>query len=376
MARLRRLPRKTSLCLLGWAHELAVVLHAACCKRERRGCRPDGARGYAKGGGPGFTGSAKLDPKAPEAQKFFRKRSLVIAGLAVGFAAINAVSGGYVGFDFAEAVVDIPSGLAWMAVNFLPSSASLEKLPQILPALLSTVLDSVASSTTAAVLAYVVAVLGSRSVGLGGVAQVLARGIASLFRNIPVVAWAFILLFAVIAFVLGLLAAMNLSNRGVSNVIKAAMSLFRAILTILWVLIFTVAIGLGPEAAVAGLLFHGVAYLTKAYSESFEEVDPGVVEALRASGASWWQVVFSAVVPEKLTEILSWTFIRFEINFVNAVAVGAVAGAGGIGYQLFLAGSFYYDIHEVGIIVYFCLAVALVLEVLSTQLRKRYLVQN
>lgn len=181
---------------------------------------------------------------------------------------------------------------------------------------------------------------------------------------------------AVIAFVLGLLAAMNLSSRGVSNVIKAAMSLFPAIPTILWVLIFTVAIGLGPEAAVAGLLFHGVAYLTKAYSESFEEVDPSVVEALRASGASWWQVVFSAVVPEKLTEILSWTFIRFEINFVNAVAVGAVAGAGGIGYQLFLAGSFYYDIHEVGTIVYFCLAVALVLEVLSTQLRKRYLVQN
>lgn len=92
---------------------------------------------------------------------------------------------------------------------------------------------------------------------------------------------------AVIAFVLGLCAAMNLSNRVASNAIKAVMSLFRAVPTILWVLIFTVAIGLGPEAAVAGLLFHGIAYLTKAYSESFEEVDPGVVEALRASGASW-----------------------------------------------------------------------------------------
>lgn len=181
---------------------------------------------------------------------------------------------------------------------------------------------------------------------------------------------------AVIAFVLGLCAAMNLSNRVASNAIKAVMSLFRAVPTILWVLIFTVAIGLGPEAAVAGLLFHGIAYLTKAYSESFEEVDPGVVEALRASGASWWQVVFSAVVPEKLSEILSWTFIRFEINFVNAVAVGAVAGAGGIGYQLFLAGSFYYDIHEVGLIVYFCFAVAVALELLSTQLRKRLIVQN
>ena len=107
-----------------------------------------------------------------------------------------------------------------------------------------------------------------------------------------------------------------------------------------------------------------------------EDGEAGVLEALRASGASWWQVVFQGVVPEKVNEMLSWTFIRFEINFVNAVAVGAVAGAGGIGYQLFLAGSFYYNIHEVGLIVYLCLAVAVVLEVAATQLRKRYIVQH
>ncbi|MDR2197239.1 MAG: ABC transporter permease subunit [Coriobacteriales bacterium] len=178
---------------------------------------------------------------------------------------------------------------------------------------------------------------------------------------------------AIIAFVLGLLAAANLSNRVLSNVIKAVMSFFRAVPTILWVLVFTVAVGLGPEAAVCGLLFHGVAYLVKAYSESFEELDAGVIEALRASGASWWQVVFSAVVPTKMSELLSWTFIRFEINFVNAVAVGAVAGAGGIGYELYLAGSFYHNIHEVGAIVYCCLAVAAVLEIVATRLRKRYI---
>ena len=181
---------------------------------------------------------------------------------------------------------------------------------------------------------------------------------------------------AVIAFVLGLLAASNLSSKPVSNAIKVLMSVARAVPTILWVLVFSVAIGLGPEAAVTGLLFHSVAYLVKAYSESFEEVDPGVLEALRASGARWWQVVFRGVVPEKVNEMLSWTFIRFEINFVNAVAVGAVAGAGGIGYQLFLAGSFYYNIHEVGLIVYLCLAVAVVLEIVATQLRKRYIVQK
>lgn len=176
---------------------------------------------------------------------------------------------------------------------------------------------------------------------------------------------------AVIAFVLGLFAAVNLSNRVASNAIKACMSVFRAVPTILWVLVFTVAIGLGPEAAVIGLLFHSIAYLVKAYSESFEEIDKGSLEALRACGASWWQTVFAAVVPEKASEMLSWTFIRFEINFVNAVAVGAVAGAGGIGYQLFLAGSFYYNIHEVGLIVYLCLAVAVVLEIVATRLRAR-----
>jgi phosphonate transport system permease protein len=178
---------------------------------------------------------------------------------------------------------------------------------------------------------------------------------------------------AAFAFLLGLCAAANLSNRVVSNVIKAMMSFFRAVPTILWVLVFTVAVGLGPEAAVCGLLFHSIAYLVKAYSESFEEVDGAVIEALRASGASWWQIVFQAVVPEVMSEVLSWTFIRFEINFVNAVAVGAVAGAGGIGYQLYLAGSFYHNIHEVGFIVYACLLVAAVLEIVATRLRKGYL---
>ena len=113
--------------------------------------------------------------EAYTARWFFRKRTLCIVGLVAGFLAINALSGAYVDFDFMEAAADIPGGLAWMAVNFLPSAASLEKLPQIMPALLSTVLDSIAASTTAALLAYVVAVLGSRSVGLGGVAQVSHR---------------------------------------------------------------------------------------------------------------------------------------------------------------------------------------------------------
>jgi len=49
--------------------------------------------------------------------------------------------------------------------------------------------------------------------------------------------------------------------------------------------------------------------------------------------------------------------------------VGAAAGAGGIGYQLFMSSSFYFNFHEVGVMVYMILAFALVLEIISYRLR-------
>lgn len=180
----------------------------------------------------------------------------------------------------------------------------------------------------------------------------------------------------IVSFFLALAASENLSSPAVSNVVKGVVAIIRSIPTILWVLVFTVAIGLGSEAAVLGISFHSIAYLTKSYSESFEEIDAGVIEALRATGASFWQVVFQAIVPATITKIISWTFIRLEINFTNAVAVGAFAGAGGIGFQLYQAGSRYYNLHEVGVIVYVCLVAAFVLEFVSVRLRRRYILND
>lgn len=176
---------------------------------------------------------------------------------------------------------------------------------------------------------------------------------------------------AIISLVLGLLAARNLSSPTVSAFIKGGVAFIRAVPTVLWVLIFAVAAGLGSVAAVIGMTFHSVGYLIKAYSEAFEELDEGVIEALKASGASWWQIVFQAVIPSSGTYLISWTFMRFEINFAVAVAMGAAAGAGGIGYDMFMASTFYYDMREVGAITYFILAFAILLEVLATGIKKR-----
>jgi len=176
---------------------------------------------------------------------------------------------------------------------------------------------------------------------------------------------------AVIALFLGLLAAQNLAPKKVTNIVKAFVALIRAIPTILWVLIFAVAAGLGSVAAVIGMSLHSISYLTKAYSESFEELDRSVIEALRASGANWWQIVFQAVIPSSSTYLLSWTFMRFEMNFANAVAMGAAAGAAGIGFDLYMASGYYFDLHGVGLITYIILAFAMILETVATTMKSR-----
>jgi phosphonate transport system permease protein len=176
---------------------------------------------------------------------------------------------------------------------------------------------------------------------------------------------------ALAAMVFGVLAAANLTSRRLSNAIKTLVAFVRAVPTVLWVLIFAIGAGLGAVAAVIGMTFHSFGYLLKAYSESFEELDPAVIEALRASGASWLQIVFQAVIPSSTTALLSWTFIRFEINFTTAVAMGAAAGAGGIGFALFMASGYYFNLREVGFLTWLILAAAILLELVATRLKRR-----
>lgn len=175
---------------------------------------------------------------------------------------------------------------------------------------------------------------------------------------------------AVIAFFGALLCAHNIAGSRSASIVKGAAAFVRAVPTILWVLIFAVSAGLGSVAAVIGLTFHSASYLIKAYSESIEEMDYGTIEALTASGASYWQIIFQAVLPASISYMVAWTFMRFEINFANAVAVGAAAGAGGIGYSLFMSGSFYYDLPETGFLTLVIVAAVILLDNISTKIKE------
>lgn len=178
---------------------------------------------------------------------------------------------------------------------------------------------------------------------------------------------------AVFGFFFAVLASKNLTNAYLGAGIRVVMAVVRAIPTIIWALIFSIVCGLGTTAAILGLSFHSVAYLTKAYSESIEGIDKDVIESLKVTGCKFWVIVFQAIWPTVMASFVSWTFIRLEINFANAIAVGAAAGSGGIGYQLFVASGMSFDFHETGFIVYLIILVTFMLEFIAVKIRRYYL---
>lgn len=197
----------------------------------------------------------------------------------------------------------------------------------------------------------------------------------AIFQTLVTFGLAYLITFfsAIISFFLSVFATENFTGKVVSTIVQTFIAVIRSVPTVLWVLMFAITIGLGSEAAVVGCMLHAIAYLTKMYSESLEEMDYGPIEALRASGASFWQIVFQGIAPTVLPSFTSWTFMRFEINYTVVLAMGATAGAGGLGFGLFMAGSFYYDMHEIGAITYIILITCFALEILSRIINARML---
>ncbi len=115
--------------------------------------------------------------------------------------------------------------------------------------------------------------------------------------------------------------------------IRTVSTVFRSIEAIVWAIIFCVWVGIGPFAGMLALWIHSIASLVKLYSEQIENIDPGPVEAIRATGAATLQVWRYAVTPQILAPYLAFTIYRWDINVRMATIVGFVGG-GGIGLAL------------------------------------------
>jgi len=137
-----------------------------------------------------------------------------------------------------------------------------------------------------------------------------------------------------VAFPVGFLAARNTSPHPlIYHGIRTVLNFLRTIPDLALGLLFVAAVGLGAFAGTLALAIHTATVLGKLLSESVENIDEGVVEAVRATGAGYTQILSFAVLPQILPDLISFTLYRLETN-IRAASVLGLIGAGGIGYLM------------------------------------------
>jgi len=256
-------------------------------------------------------------------EKVMQKRKWQITILLLTVIAITYLSAVITDFNFIRGFAAFPQAIGWMFGNLLITQESLEKLPTILEKLSETIFMSIAATTTAAVVAVFLGIMGSKTTSINGFLSTLARFIASISRNIPVVAWALILLLS---------------------------------------------FGQNSVTGYLALFVGTVGFLTRAFIESIDEASYSSVEALTATGATYFHIVNKAVIPQSLPQMISWILFMIETNIRSASLVGILTGTG-IGYTF----DMYYksmNYNAVALVTFSIVLAVILIELMSNYIRK------
>ncbi len=139
------------------------------------------------------------------------------------------------------------------------------------------------------------------------------------------------------AFVLSFLCARNIMKHpaafAVYMFLRTGLNITRSIEALIWAIIFSVWVGIGPFAGMMALMIHSIASLAKQYSEMVESISEGPIEGIQSTGANVLQTIWFAVVPQVILPYISFTVYRWDINVRMATIIGLVGG-GGIGTML------------------------------------------
>lgn len=137
-----------------------------------------------------------------------------------------------------------------------------------------------------------------------------------------------------LSILIGLAAASNISPMFLRNTSRFIISIERALPEIIILLILVSGFGFGMFVGVLALAIGCIGMLGKLIADSVEEIELKTLRAIESTGASKWQIIRFAVLPEIMPSLIANTIFRFEVNIRISVILGAV-GAGGIGYKLF-----------------------------------------
>jgi D-methionine transport system permease protein len=126
------------------------------------------------------------------------------------------------------------------------------------------------------------------------------------------------------------------ANRIVYTVLNVIVNIFRPIPFVIFIGAVqplaraVTGTGIGNPAIVFGLSIAAGFFVSRIVEQNLFSVDPGVVEAARAVGASRPRIVFGVLIPEALGPLILGLTFSF-VSVVDASAIAGVLGGGGLG---------------------------------------------
>jgi phosphonate transport system permease protein len=215
---------------------------------------------------------------------------------------------------------------------------------------------------------------------LGGVKQ--PQSIAYWFYRIDVyvaLLWQTVQM-AILATAIGFAAAVTLcfpatrplvGSRFVVFFCRRILEVMRGVPQIVLAFILVWPFGIGPLAGILAIACHTTGALGKLFVELNENTDMRPVEGIKAVGGAWLAQIRYGVIPNVWPGFLSYALLRFEINVRSSTIIGFV-GAGGIGQELKrVIGFNIYE--EVSAIVVLILLIVVAIDLLSEQVRHRFI---
>ena len=147
------------------------------------------------------------------------------------------------------------------------------------------------------------------------------------------------------------------------------MTISRSIHEIVWALFFVAVLGLGALPGIFAIAVRSVGFIAKMSAEAIEDIKPGPIEAIRATGANRFQVLLYAILPQVIPQVIGVILFEWEINIRRSAILGLV-GAGGLGLVFFRQMNTY-NYHGVTTVILAILVIIIFGEIVSHYSRKR-----
>jgi phosphonate transport system permease protein len=168
---------------------------------------------------------------------------------------------------------------------------------------------------------------------------------------------------------IGIGAARNLTPMPVYLVCRGVIAVSRTFQEVIIAIFLVAMFGFGPFAGFLTLSFATIGFLAKLLAEDIEDIDETQAEAIRATGASWPQLIDYAIQPQVMPRLIGLSLYRLDINFRESAVIGIV-GAGGIGATLNTAID-RYEYDSAAAILLIIIVIVMIAEYASSHVRAR-----